>query len=550
MAAHIETGTMAPKKHYSSKLLNHLGLVAGMYDELGIGELIDRLFVQDQEKRTVSIGQAVKAMVLNGLGFMGRALYLAPLFFQDKPVEQLIGKGIEAQHLNDDVLGRALDAIYNYGPDILYPQLAARSVKRLGLSCQFAHLDSTSFHTDGQYNSDEQPHDGVIHITKGYSRDHRRDLNQVVLQLICEQKAGIPVLMEPLSGNNSDSTSFREMIKTYTKQMVHDFCIEYIVADSAWYSAETLKEIENFLWISRVPETLTLACDIIHDVATELMSDLNQSAYRSIGTEYGDVKQRWVVVYSPQAYQRALKTVNKNCLKQSTAELKAFDKLCKQDFTCEADAHKAVTTFAKTLKMTCLTDVQITALPRYKGKGRPTQGVEPDFYVYRIDSSLASIPSVRTNQLERKSCFILATNQLDHEKLPDEELIKAYKAQQKVERGFRFLKDPMFMASTLFLKSPQRIMALMMVMTVCLLVYAALEYRIRKVLKAHNETFPNQKGQEISNPTARWVFQFFSGIHVLVISKMQTLVLNLNKYHIILLKLLGPQYEELYSGSG
>jgi len=79
------------------------------------------------------------------------------------------------------------------------------------------------------------------------------------------------------------------------------------------------------------------------------------------------------------------------------------------------------------------------------------------------------------NRLQRKSCFILASNQLDMDKRSDLELIEAYKDQQKVERGFRFLKDPMFMASTLFLKSTKRLMALMMVMTLCLLVYAALE---------------------------------------------------------------------------
>ncbi len=78
MAVHIETGTMVSPEHYSSKLLNHLGLVAGMYDELGIGELIEQRIPQDDEKRVVSIGQAVKAMVLNGLGFTNRALYLTP----------------------------------------------------------------------------------------------------------------------------------------------------------------------------------------------------------------------------------------------------------------------------------------------------------------------------------------------------------------------------------------------------------------------------------------------------------------------------------------
>ena len=61
------------------------------------------------------------------------------------------------------------------------------------------------------------------------------------------------------------------------------------------------------------------------------------------------------------------------------------------------------------------------------------------------------------------------------------------------------------------------IMALLMVMTVCWLVYAALEYRIRHALKDHGATFPHQKGTPVQNPTARWVFHDFVGIHVLFI---------------------------------
>jgi transposase len=120
---------------------------------------------------------------------------------------------------------------------------------------------------------------------------------------------------------------------------------------------------------------------------------------------------------------------------------------------------------------------------------------------------------------------ILATNQQDLQALSNEELINAYKDQQKVERGFRFLKDPLFMAATLFLKSTERLIALMMVMTLCLLVYAALAHRIRQSLRQAHQNFPNQRGQPVSNPTARWVFQFFAGIHVLVIAQMQTLIL-------------------------
>jgi len=91
-----------------------------------------------------------------------------------------------------------------------------------------------------------------------------------------------------------------------------------------------------------VPETLSLACDIIHEVAPDLMDNPTESACRSLGVVYGDVKQRWVVIYSPEARQRVLKSVNKHCLKQSTAEFKVFDTLCKQDFAWETDARKAL----------------------------------------------------------------------------------------------------------------------------------------------------------------------------------------------------------------
>ena len=147
---------MNEESTYCSRNLDHLGLVAGMVDELGIVELIDIVIPQDHQQRHVSVGTCVKAMILNGLGFINRALYLMPFFFQDKPVERLLGSGITAEHLNDDTLGRALDSIYEYDPEQLYGQLAAQAVKRLGLSCTSGCVDTTSTHVDGVYNSDQE----------------------------------------------------------------------------------------------------------------------------------------------------------------------------------------------------------------------------------------------------------------------------------------------------------------------------------------------------------------------------------------------------------
>jgi hypothetical protein len=200
-----------------SKELNHLGLVSGMYDELDIGKTIDALIPQDMTQRKLSIGQILKGMVLNGLGFANQRLYLMPHFFEGKPVENLLGQGVLASDLNDDVTGRMLDSVYEAGASDMYAVIAKKALKQLDLSCFMGHMDSTTFHTDGAYDYDEE--EGVINITKGYSRDHRPELNQFGLKLIVESRAGIPMMMEALSGNDNDKTRFKETIRDHIGQL-------------------------------------------------------------------------------------------------------------------------------------------------------------------------------------------------------------------------------------------------------------------------------------------------------------------------------------------
>jgi transposase len=88
--------------------LDHSGIIAGICDEMGLVEQIDkRLGTHAQE--IISPGQVVKAMILNGLGFVSAPLYLFEKFFVGKATEHLLGEGIRPEHLNDDRLGRILD---------------------------------------------------------------------------------------------------------------------------------------------------------------------------------------------------------------------------------------------------------------------------------------------------------------------------------------------------------------------------------------------------------------------------------------------------------
>jgi transposase len=102
------------------------------------------------------MGRAVVAMILNGLGFSNRQRYLVPQYFENKPVEHLLGKGITADMLNDDCLGRTLDWIYEHDVTILFAGLALQARQRFGIKANALHVDTTSFSVSGEYASSQQ----------------------------------------------------------------------------------------------------------------------------------------------------------------------------------------------------------------------------------------------------------------------------------------------------------------------------------------------------------------------------------------------------------
>jgi transposase len=125
--------------------------------------------------------------------------------------------------------------------------------------------------------------------------------------------------------------------------------------------------------------------------------------------------------------------------------------------------------------------------------------------------------------------------------------------EQTIERGFAFLKDPLFLASSVFVKKPERIIALSLVMVLCLLVYRLAEHRLREQLAATGQTIPSQVNKPTDRPTMRWVFQCFEGIDLLHIrhgpGPAAELVLRLQPLHQQVLALLGPTYEECYKST-
>ena len=270
--------------------LDHLGIIAGIVDEIGIVEVIDREIGTDAREK-VSAGQIVKAMIINCMGFLTAPLYLFSEFFEGKATEHLIGAGIKAEYLNDSRIGRVLDQIYEYGITILFIKIASLMAARFQIDPKIAHIDGTSMAVHRKYlqleeleiedNSsvdlplerDSSPEDSQkkdeedlepvpINITHGYSRDHRPDLKQYTLTLLTTEAEGIPLFMQVGSGNELDQKAFVKMIKEFKTQWTGAAPSVYVM-DAAFYTEGNLSEFQyNIKWISRVPFTIKTAKDL------------------------------------------------------------------------------------------------------------------------------------------------------------------------------------------------------------------------------------------------------------------------------------------------
>src|SRR5262245_57453227 len=261
-----------------------------------------------------------------------------------------------------------------------------------------------------------------------------------MLELGVEHQAGIPVLMQPLSGNSSDGKVFGQVVSDHMAPFQTTYSPTYLVADSALYHAENLHKLADtsLTWIARVPATLTEAQEAFAQADPQTMAPLTEG-YRShvVPSSYGGVAQRWVLIYSEPRQPQAQRSVDKQWRQQSDREVKAFQTLCRTACACAADAHQALAHFAHDVQATFLHDSTICPTPQYRKRGRPGPGAQPDQIVYHIAGALASRLTDRQARVDQHSCFILATNELDEVQLPALEVLAGYKGQAYAERGFR-----------------------------------------------------------------------------------------------------------------
>jgi transposase len=550
--------------------LEHLGLVASVIRSTGLIEKIDaRIPVSTSKGAKLSIGQRIAAMILNGLGFTNDRLYMFPSFLEGKPVARLLGEGLMAEDFNDDSLGRALDLVYEYSPTALFSELAFEIGIQEGLIGASAHFDTTSLSLYGEYEQEtvieeseadklktpDEKERKPIEVTHGYSKANRPDLKQVVLTLATTGAANYPIWMEGCSGNTSDKAVLQASAKrmqAFCKQLEQAPSFLY-VGDSAMYE-RCVKEAGELRWLSRVPERLNEAKKWIRTPDDQLSWTALEDGYRMAplsGASYGDVPQRWIVIHSEHARIREEKTLQRHIKKEAEASTKLLWHIGNQDFACEKDALKTGIDANKKLKYHKMT-WQTIPVEKHQKPGRPKAGAPLHITGYKLVGELRQDEERITELLREKGRFILASNELNKEQLPDDLFLSEYKGQIKTEQGFRFIKSDAFEVDSVFLKKPSRIEALMMVMTLCLMVYAIAQETLRKALAEAPEPLEIKHKPKNQPVTMTRVFKLFRNVQLLTIQGVegvQELVTNLSSVLKRIIGYFGKHCELMYASS-
>lgn len=408
----------APTTAYDTERLDHLGIVAGVCREIGLAEFLDAQAPHSRQK--VSLGTATLAMVLNGLGFSNRRLYLVPQFFENKPLERLLGvSGIEAADLNDDCLGRTLEWLYAHDVTRLFAGIALRARQAFGIEASQVHVDTTSFSVSGHYEAQASDGGGanasevevdeeeamVLSVTYGYSREHRADLKQWMLALATTHESDVPLFMRPLDGNGSDASTLVAAVEALKEHLraeeetgeEHSSAAASIyVADAGIYSEENMRRLARagVEWVSRVPATSTAARSAIDPKEPPQWQHSEDGRLRWY-TRFMQLPQggteRWVVISSEESLKRAQKTFWRQAARQQQEWQKTLGRLGKRAFACEVDAGQALKEVTKQMpEWLKVEQSALSSRPRYAKGGRPGKDAKPASIEWRVKATLSA----------------------------------------------------------------------------------------------------------------------------------------------------------------
>jgi len=545
--------------------VHHLPILKAYADQLGLVSLINHYVPTAME---VDAGTVVLALVLDTLSGRSPLDRLAE-FFAQQDTELLLGQAVPPQALHDDTVGRVLDRLYDFGTMRLFTACAVRAAMRFGLERRYVHFDTTSRSVWGDYQFAETQ-DLPFQVTYGYSKDKRPDLKQFILSTLCVDRA-VPIWGKPEDGNASDktlnTTVWSEIAQLLAQYGVQPGAFIY-VADAALVTEDNLAALGDTLCITRLPATYSECGRVIAEAVArnqwEEVGGLAQTpptkrrpgtlykVAEAVVTLYGKT-YRAVVVHSSSQDQRRQQQLARE-LQASCATLEATRReVAQQEYACLADAEAAAATLRTVQSAYHRLEVLVEERPKY-GPGRPSskrpRGVKALRYGLQV-----TVPE-RAESIARKTqetgCFVLLTNVPTAGELAHRagDVLRAYKEQHGIEQNYGFLKDPL-VVNSLFLKKPERIEALGLVLLLALLLWRLVERALRVHIETTGNPLPGGDKKATLKPTAFMLMTKFAGIIVIKVGDQRQLAHPLSPVHqqyLVALRVPATYFTALQSG--
>jgi transposase len=517
--------------------VHHLPIIKAYADQLDLVSLINHYVPTEME---VDAGTVVLALVLDTLS--GRSpLYRLEEFFAQQDTALLLGKTVPPQALNDDTAGRVLDRLYDFGTMRLFTACAVRAATRFGLERRYVHFDTTSRSVWGDYQFAETQ-DLPFQVTYGYSKDKRPDLKQFILSTLCVDRA-VPIWGKLDDGNASDkalnTTLLSELARLLADYGVRPGAYIYI-ADAALVTEDNLTALRDTFFITRLPATYSECGRLIEEAVARnqweevgVLAQTPPTKHRP-GTFYkvaeGGVTlygkpYRAVVVHSSSQDQRRQQHLERE-IQASSATLETIAReAARQEYFCHADAEAAAAKLRALPSAYHWVEVEVQERPKY-GPGRPssTQPRVVKARRYGVQVTLHARAEVIARKRQEAGCFVLLTNvptvgEMAHSARA---VLQAYKEQHGIEQNYGFLKDPLIVNS-LFLKKPERIEALGLVLLLALLVWRLVERTLRVHVETTGKPLTGWDKKTTQKPTAFMMMTKFSAVIVLKVGSQRQL---------------------------
>ena len=432
-------------------------------------------------------------------------------------------------------MGRVLERLYATGTMKVFTACAVRADRVFGFDKRYVHFDTTSITVYGDYRPPEEAQEQEVpfRITYGYSKDKRPDLKQFVFATLCVDRA-VPIWGTPEDGNASDKTvnnTLLSNIATFLGQHGVAPGAYIYVADAALVTAENLAALGDTLFITRLPATYNecgrlIAAAVAHnaweDVGvlahTKPTTHRPATSYKAAEGEvtlYGTV-YRAVVIHSSAQDQRRQQRLTRDIQASYSTMQTTVRTAEQQEYFCRADADTAAAQLRAVHTPYHLVDVTVEEQPVY-GRGRPSSHTARPVKAmrYRLKTTI-SPHTERIGRMEAEAgCFVLLTNVPTAGNLAHSarEILTVYKEQHGTEQNYGFLKDPVIVNS-LFLKKPERIEALGLVLLLALLLWRLMERQMRAHVASTGMPLPGWDKKTTERPTAFMMMTKFAGVLV------------------------------------